>query len=265
MELELVIVVPVLMMIVLFVVWAGRVGNAGLAVELAAEEAAVAAALSHPDEREQVVAAIVEQRADLDYFCIGGPAPVQDGYVSEVQRDFVNSAGVSRGVGLVGVALRCETDGAVPVLRGLAPTVVQYGRGTEPFFIAGRAELPTVEVRDIVVVEGPASAENEYQEELITRSVLIEIALDRPVIGEPVEIIAETQDIPFDPATRRRRRAARASAGAAARSQRTVLTSSTTATRRHPASSRSASSGSVSPSSSSTTASTRTTNVSRCS
>ena len=202
MELELVIVVPVLMMIVLFVVWAGRVGNAGLAVELAAEEAAVAAALSAGglEERNRVAKALIESRPDLDYLCVGGPTHVGDGYVSEVQRDFRNTAGVARGIGLVGVAIRCETDGAVPVLRGLAPTVIHYGRGSEPFIVAGAADLPTLLTPDIAVPEGPT--QEYFQGDLAPRTVLIELSLDRPVVGRTVNVVATTEQIDDEWCTR---------------------------------------------------------------
>ncbi|MCY3786770.1 MAG: hypothetical protein OXG47_08620 [bacterium] len=194
MELELVIVVPVLMMIVLFVVWAGRVGNAGLAAELAAEEAAVAAALADEDRREQVAAEILALRPDLDYLCVDGPTPAGgDKYVTEVQRDFAADQGVSRTIGLVGVALRCETDGAVPVLQGLAPTVVHYGRGSEPYVLALRSELPTVLLRDISVFEGPER--DEYQAELRFTAAPIEIALSQPVVGDSVRLVANTAPI----------------------------------------------------------------------
>ncbi|MCY3925716.1 MAG: hypothetical protein OXG52_09455, partial [bacterium] len=193
-ELELVIVVPVLMMIVLFVVWAGRVGNAGLAAELAAEEAAVAAALADEDRREQVAAEILALRPDLDYLCVDGPTPAGgDKYVTEVQRDFAADQGVSRTIGLVGVALRCETDGAVPVLQGLAPTVVHYGRGSEPYVLALRSELPTVLLRDISVFEGPER--DEYQAELRFTAAPIEIALSQPVVGDSVRLVANTAPI----------------------------------------------------------------------
>ncbi len=43
--LELVLLVPVLVLLTLFVLWAGRGGRAGLTADLAAEEAATAAAL----------------------------------------------------------------------------------------------------------------------------------------------------------------------------------------------------------------------------
>ena len=44
-SLELVLVLPVLMLLVVFVLWAGRGGRAGLVTDLAAGEAATVAAL----------------------------------------------------------------------------------------------------------------------------------------------------------------------------------------------------------------------------
>ena len=76
-SLELVLVVPVLMLLVVFVLWAGRGGRAGLVTDLAAGEAATVAALYSDDptdhaERERVVEQVLSARPGLDYLCIDG-------------------------------------------------------------------------------------------------------------------------------------------------------------------------------------------------
>ena len=78
-SLELVLVVPVLMLLVIFVLWAGRGGRAGLITDLAAGEAATVAALYSDDdtpeaaaERERVVEQVLSARPGLDFLCIGG-------------------------------------------------------------------------------------------------------------------------------------------------------------------------------------------------
>ena len=53
MSLELVLLVPVLVLLTVFVLWAGRGGRAALTADLAAEEAATAAALCCEEDRER--------------------------------------------------------------------------------------------------------------------------------------------------------------------------------------------------------------------
>ena len=81
--LEMVLVAPVLVLLVVFVLWAGRSGRAGLVSDLAAEEAAVVASVccddgeggGGPAAREAVVADVLSARPGLDFLCIGGARP----------------------------------------------------------------------------------------------------------------------------------------------------------------------------------------------
>ena len=147
--LELVILAPLLMLLVVFVLWAGRGGRAVLVADLAAEEAAVVASLCCEDgpsgqaEREAVVEQVLAARPGLDFLCIGGVRPASlenDGFVDEKwHREFEPEvAGRARGVGVIGVRLACETDGAVAPLRGIFPTVSFYGQAAEVVAIPPR-------------------------------------------------------------------------------------------------------------------------------
>ena len=141
MSMELVILAPALVLLVLFVLWAGRGGRAGLVADLAAGEAAVVASLcceddpSAGDQREQVVADVLAARPGLDFLCVHGiEGAVQGGeYVDEAWLDNFEPEfqGAIRGVGAIGVRFECETDGAVAPLRGLFPNVSFYGQATE--------------------------------------------------------------------------------------------------------------------------------------
>ena len=81
MALELVMLVPVLVLLTVFVLWAGRGGRAALTADLAAEEAATAAALcceedaaGEPD-RELLVEEMLAARPGLEFLCVGGARP----------------------------------------------------------------------------------------------------------------------------------------------------------------------------------------------
>ena len=146
-SLELVILVPALVLLTLFVLWAGRGGQAGLTADLAAEEAATAAALcceegeQFQEDRDALVADILAARPGLQFLCIGGLQPAADPdrlgstdpeFVQENWLEFEPAAGVSSGgVGVLGVRFTCETDGAVAPLRGLFPTVTFHGQASE--------------------------------------------------------------------------------------------------------------------------------------
>ena len=139
--------VPVLVLLTLFVLWAGRGGRAGLTADLAAEEAATAAALcceegeAFESDRDALVADLLAARPGLQFLCIGGLRPAADPdrgpgaadeFVSEHWLEFEPSAEVSSGgVGVLGVRFACETDGAVAPLRGLFPTVTFHGQAAE--------------------------------------------------------------------------------------------------------------------------------------
>ena len=154
---ELVLLIPVLVLLTVFVLWAGRGGRAGLTADLAAEEAATAAAVCCEDDeggeagREALVQDVLEARPGLGFLCIGGPRPNvppedgvgPDGFLDEDWLDF-ESGREAGGVGVLGVRFLCETDGAVAPLRGLFPTVTFHGQASEvvprePRFIVGFA------------------------------------------------------------------------------------------------------------------------------
>lgn len=148
--LELVILAPLLMLLVVFVLWAGRSGRAVLVADLAAGEAAAAASVCCEDdpsahaEREAVVRRVLKARPNLQFLCIGGIRPAElgsgGGFVDEawLQRFEPEIPGRTSGVGMVGVRFECETDGAVAPLRGLFPTVSFYGQATEVVAIPPR-------------------------------------------------------------------------------------------------------------------------------
>ena len=151
MSLELVLLVPVLVLLTVFVLWAGRGGQVALTADLAAEEAATAAALCCEEDsggaagREALVEDVLEARPGLGFLCIGGPRPDagggSDGFLSEHWLKFEPGRDTG-GVGVLGVQFLCETDGAVAPLRGLFPTVTFHGQAAEvvlrePRFIVG--------------------------------------------------------------------------------------------------------------------------------
>ena len=150
-SLELVLVVPVLVLLTVFVLWAGRGGRAALTADLAAEEAATAAALCCDEDsggasgREALVEDVLEARPGLGFLCIGGPRPDagvgSDEFLSERWLEFEPGRGAG-GVGVLGVQFLCESDGAVAPLRGLFPTVTFHGQASEvvlqePRFVVG--------------------------------------------------------------------------------------------------------------------------------
>ena len=142
---ELVLLVPVLVLLTLFVLWAGRGGRAGLTADLAAEEAATAAALccdegpaGEPD-RDALAADMLRARPGLQFLCVGGlrPGATPDGgggpeFVSERWLEFDPDPDVhAGGVGVIGVRFVCESDGAVAPLRGLFRAVTFHGQASE--------------------------------------------------------------------------------------------------------------------------------------
>ena len=132
--------VPVLVLLTVFVLWAGRGGRAALTADLAAEEAVTAAALCCEEDmageagREALVEDMLEARPGLGFLCIGGPRPNagdgSEGFLSEEWVEFEPGREVG-GVGVLGVQFLCESDGAVAPLRGLFPTVTFHGQAAE--------------------------------------------------------------------------------------------------------------------------------------
>ena len=189
MSLELVLLVPVLVLLTVFVLWAGRGGQVALTADLAAEEAATAAALCCEEDsggaagREALVEDVLEARPGLGFLCIGGPRPDagggSDGFLSEHWLKFEPGRDTG-GVGVLGVQFLCETDGAVAPLRGLFPTVTFHGQAAEvvlrePRFIAG------FEPTRVEVTEGPDA-------ELVFTFVA------EPAFGEDVTLSYEVVD-----------------------------------------------------------------------
>lgn len=172
--LELVILAPLLMLLVVFVLWAGRGGRAVLVADLAAGEAAVAAAVCCEDDpsdqskREAVVSQVLSARPNLDFLCIGGVRPAaldDDGFVDEawLERFADEFPGRASGVGAIGVRLKCETDGAVAPLRGIFPTVSFHGQAAEVVAIPPRL---LISINDATQEEGNSGDANELEFEI---------------------------------------------------------------------------------------------------
>ena len=169
-SMELVLLAPALVLLVLFVLWAGRGGRAGLVADLAAGEAAVVASLcceddpSAEDRREQVVFDVLAARPGLDFLCVHGIEGAAQGgeYVDEawLQNFEPEVEGAARGVGAIGVRFECETDGAVAPLRGLFPNVSFYGQATEVIAIPPQ---PVLSLEDPWVEEDDKGATNEME------------------------------------------------------------------------------------------------------
>ena len=167
------LLVPVLVLLVLFVLWAGRGGRAALTVDLAAEEAAVVAALCCDERdaegRERAVESVLASRPGLGFLCVGGPRPVREKFVSQSSLYFdpdddpddPGGGGSYGGVGVLEVEVLCESDGAVAPLRGVFPVVPFVGRATEVVLLApplgAVAGVPFLRVSDARAVESEGS------------------------------------------------------------------------------------------------------------
>ena len=188
-SLEVVLLVPVMMLLALFVLWAGRGGRAALMADLAAEEAATAAALTCEEGKpgcEDLVADVLSARPGLDFLCIGGPRPRpgEDAILTERWLDrgaavldpdggAVTAADTEvSGVGVLSVSFVCETDGAVAPLRGVFPTVSFRGQASEVAILQG---APKAGLADARVLEGnpPGTVVLEFT-----------LTLDAPATGE---------------------------------------------------------------------------------
>ena len=190
--------VPVLVLLTVFVLWAGRGGRAALTADLAAEEAVTAAALCCGDDpavgaagREALVGDVLEARPGLGFLCIGGPRPNAgdgSGFLSEKWVEFEPGRD-SGGVGVLGVRFLCESDGAVAPLRGLFPTVTFRGQATEvvqrePRVVAG------FDPTRVDVVEG--------SDPWLVFTVVIEPALGEEVTLSYMLVLDETTAEPED-------------------------------------------------------------------
>lgn len=159
-SLELMALTPMLALLVLFILWAGRAGRAELVTSLAAEEAAVAAALCCNSEgtadpaaaggslgREATAEAVISSRPGLDYLCLGGPQPAAGtaGYVTAAEADLSgpdSSAELAGRVLVVTAHVTCETDGAIAPVRGLFGTRTLHGHGAHVAAFARTTPLP---------------------------------------------------------------------------------------------------------------------------
>lgn len=165
-SLELLALTPLLALLVLFVLWAGNSARAGLVADLAAEEAAVAAALccdgaastASADaalRREYMAGSVLASRPGLGDLCLRGPMPSGDrGFVTETEASFAGApaaTGFAHGARVIEVHFDCETDGTVAPLRGLFPTVTMHGRASE---VTVFADGPQLTVTPAVAPEG---------------------------------------------------------------------------------------------------------------
>lgn len=163
-SLELMALTPMLALGVLFILWAGRSARAELVTSLAAQEAAVAAALccndgptngpsdGDPDphigselRRELMAEAVLGARPGLDYLCLDGPrsAPGRTRFVTATAADLTtgrSTAGTAQRVQVVTTHVTCQTDGATAPVRGLFGTRTLHGHGTH---VAVLARTPT--------------------------------------------------------------------------------------------------------------------------
>ena len=192
--LEFVILTPVLTLLVLFLLWAGGTGHARLAADLAAEEAATAAALccdaSDEDRRERVVEAILSGKPELSRLCVTEPHPLEDRYVSQSTFRLTTADGVTGGgVGVLTVGFGCETDGGVGGPGTIFPSVEIRGRASEAVLLPPDDTLdahtrPTLTVADASTSEG-------------FNSLTFVLDLDRPVApGREISVFYRL--LPFD-------------------------------------------------------------------
>ena len=185
MALEVVILVPLMVLLAVFVLWAGRGGRAALLADLAAEEAAVAASLccleddptlaSNLEAREAMARDILAARPGLELLCIGGPRPAAgpdgaDGFITENWLDFTTDGDAS-GVGLLSVQYSCETDGAVAPLRSTFPTVVFRGQAAEVVVLQSVPKITVV--ADAWVEEGETLTVTAELDSVSTDRILV--------------------------------------------------------------------------------------------
>lgn len=166
--LELMALTPMCALLVAFVSWAGNTGQAQLAATLAAQEAAVAAALCcadadaaatavfDPDTARQLAAeTVITARPSLQHLCLGGPqpgisenrwtayttaeppsesAPDRPDTAQDLSGTATDAAGESEPAGpdtaVTTTHLICVADGAAAPLRGLFGTRTVHGHGT---------------------------------------------------------------------------------------------------------------------------------------
>ncbi|WP_419853878.1 hypothetical protein [Candidatus Poriferisodalis sp.] len=157
-SLELMALTPMLALGVLFILWSGRGARAELVTSLAAQEAAVAAAVCCADgrateagslddaqRREITAAAVLGTRPGLDHLCASGPrpAPGTTGFVTEARVDLEqppSAAEHAQRVHIVTTHVTCEADGAVAPIRGLFASRTVHGHGAHVIVHTGTPE-----------------------------------------------------------------------------------------------------------------------------
>ena len=211
-SLELLALTPLLALLVLFVLWAGRSARAELVADLAAEEAAVAAALccdgaesaADPDgaaaalRREYVAEAVLASRPALDSLCLRGPVPDGDrGFVTETEVNFAGApaaTGFAHSARVIEVHFDCETDGAVAPLRGLFPTVTMSGHASE---VTVFADGPQLVVVPATAVEGDLLVFDAVLNEPATDSIELRYFTQDGTATSNVEAL-EPHELDFD-------------------------------------------------------------------
>ncbi|WP_420608941.1 hypothetical protein [Candidatus Poriferisodalis sp.] len=157
-SLELMALTPMLALGVLFILWAGRGARAELVTSLAAQEAAVAAAvccvhghtteagsLDDAQRRELMAATVLGARPGLDYLCADGPRPARGaaGFVTAAHVDLKqpsSAAEHAERVEIVTTHVTCEADGATAPVRGLFGTRTAHGYGAHVLVRTGAPE-----------------------------------------------------------------------------------------------------------------------------
>ena len=194
--------VPVMMLLALFVLWAGRGGRAALMADLAAEEAATAAALTCEQGKpgcEDLVVDVLSSRPGLDFLCIGGPRP-RPGETDILEAEWLDrgeavldhTGAVTAadtevsGVGVLSVSFVCETDGAVAPLRGVFPTVSFRGQASEVAILQG---APKAGLAGAEILEGHTGD---------TVSLTFRLTLDAPAVGDVVLPFTIVGGVPGD-------------------------------------------------------------------
>lgn len=149
---------PMLALGVLFILWSGRGARAELVTSLAAQEAAVAAAVCCADghstapgslddaqRRELTAAAVLSARPGLDYLCLNGPRPAHGaaGFVTAAHVDLKQPSSATEHaerVEIVTTHVTCDADGAVAPIRGLFGSRTVHGHGAHVIVRTGAPE-----------------------------------------------------------------------------------------------------------------------------
>ena len=168
---------PVLMMAVLFVLWAGRSGQTELVADLAAEEAATLAAtccehIADPVEKaaaqEAAARQALESKAALTSMCRARGIEATDpdkGLVSSRLLLADEETAARRTLGVLEVDFSCVSDSAVLPLYGYFGSVNVNGRATEAFIGAVQASTTLPKLHAVGVRTDPS--DSTKREELL--------------------------------------------------------------------------------------------------